>query len=1008
MSLRFSHTDDLNNPAAFTEVFPLSDKKFEDKKEKNEVFYRRKFKGKYKFINDKSNNISDFDFFFAFESDKNERCRERFIIVEEKCNGNWSVLHRGKFSMNDGDFDLDKCEIELKVKEVDRYSCIKEKKSEKFNILSVAPIVSTIAPQDTPFEFIACRVCDVPTPSCYSGPNPTSWRKFYEECTDIIPGTGGETSIKDIDDTPYECDINDTHATYFIDRPAGAFSDVDLFVYEIATATNTLIAGVNGGGGINSRKVSITETSGGFIAYSPVQTTNKVILYNIATTGSTTIYNPGTGTGSVSFLKIFNGKVAWIDTDVGGGLFMYDIGTATTKTVSLLTSIDTVNIDHNGTHLVYSEFASDELRIFEYSTAITTIIKTNAPINMLTLKILGNYVTFFDRNSRTFESYKISTSTLVVALLDLASDVVGSARINDLVSWNDRNSGKVYLYDLLTDTLTDTGEIEGDVNVESDIDMTVNYITYVSGTSNKVKYYDINTPSINLADTAPVGNSITRLVISSSETITYHIDGTSDIIRQFLIPLTIFASNITLTQNVDCMQKANNDLIVFVNRDGTGGNLDSRVSLITPAISNLTKIKIWFREIRTTLCIGGIPVQPIGAGWILEEDNCATLGTAKWVKVPPTIVSPNVQITPCICTPTVCSIPVPPAFPGNWLKIADCTKADPRSFWWELPSDITYDRGRLLKDVIEGMLAELCPDINGIVSNFFQWNPTISSNINYVTGLTNQVNHITIHQKSDIRDPNSTEPATIGNLKWKELVQMMRIMFEVYWFIDDNDVVHFEHISIIQGVQGLDLTQGKFNDFQKNNRRYAYDKFEMFRLESFEHQEQENIDFVGHDIEYKDVNGDFSLCVNDEDKENKLDKFTTDLILAQNNPVAIDRTGFYLLANTFDGATYRVILSQGVITNQLIVNSPLSWANLQESFLKWNRILDEGVVNRVFQPLNLPQRFKKQDKFKIPLCCDDGYKPEDFMSTSLGDDAEIETGLRDFKTNTLEIKLKYQ
>ena len=194
-SLRFWHTDDLSNETVdlenaigFTQVYPLGSKQFEDKIEKQEVFFRRNLKGKYKFINDSSNDIFDFDFFYGFELDDAERCKKRYILVEEFCRGNWEVIHRGKFSMSDVDYDIDRCEMEIKVKEVDRYSCVKENKDTKFNILSVGPVLSTTAPANAPYEFITCRPCDLS--NCYSGPNPSTWREFYEECSDNVPGTG--------------------------------------------------------------------------------------------------------------------------------------------------------------------------------------------------------------------------------------------------------------------------------------------------------------------------------------------------------------------------------------------------------------------------------------------------------------------------------------------------------------------------------------------------------------------------------------------------------------------------------------------------------------------------------------------------------------------------------------------------------------------------------------------------------------------------------------------------
>lgn len=45
-----------------------------------------------------------------------------------------------------------------------------------------------------------------------------------------------------------------------------------------------------------------------------------------------------------------------------------------------------------------------------------------------------------------------------------------------------------------------------------------------------------------------------------------------------------------------------------------------------------TTYRLYGRRREQTECVGGNPVPPIGGGWILLEDNCATDGTAIYVK----------------------------------------------------------------------------------------------------------------------------------------------------------------------------------------------------------------------------------------------------------------------------------------------------------------------------------------------------------------------------------------
>ena len=87
-----------------------------------------------------------------------------------------------------------------------------------------------------------------------------------------------------------------------------------------------------------------------------------------------------------------------------------------------------------------------------------------------------------------------------------------------------------------------------------------------------------------------------------------------------------------------------------------------------------------------------------------------------------------------------------------------------------------------------------------VVSDFFEWSPIgdtpgYVAGQNYVTGETNQVDHLVILQKSDAIDPTASNPATIGEITLKEMLQFMVETFRVYWIIDDDGNLRLEHIS---------------------------------------------------------------------------------------------------------------------------------------------------------------------------------------------------------------------
>ena len=90
-----------------------------------------------------------------------------------------------------------------------------------------------------------------------------------------------------------------------------------------------------------------------------------------------------------------------------------------------------------------------------------------------------------------------------------------------------------------------------------------------------------------------------------------------------------------------------------------------------------------------------------------------------------------------------------------------------------------------------------CP-IEGVRSDFFGWDapgdaPGYVAGENYVTGEVTQTEGLMMVQKSDVMDPSASNPATIGEMTFKEFMSMLRIMFDCYWDIDANGYIRIEH-----------------------------------------------------------------------------------------------------------------------------------------------------------------------------------------------------------------------
>jgi len=319
-------------------------------------------------------------------------------------------------------------------------------------------------------------------------------------------------------------------------------------------------------------------------------------------------------------------------------------------------------------------------------------------------------------------------------------------------------------------------------------------------------------------------------------------------------------------------------------------NSDYIITSGNPAIGQTLTVltsTTWIRELKYVPYVGGVWVTP-GATWT-DRGQVVVNGIyyRLYTRRPLDLVQPSYDY---VCYNVL-------QFGYEWNQFPDI--------------GVTYDRGRWLNDVIESF----ADDCNlSYSSSFFQ------DGINPVTGLTSQTDKLLLVQKSDAKDPTSTEQATIGNLTFAELERYCMKIFNVYWTIE-NGVLKFEHESYFDNVQGLDLTQSQYLDKAKN--KYAYRQLTRPEREVYKWAEQENTDFVGVPIIYDSRCAERGVI-----SETIIDKITTDVWYVQGTPSDISSEGFVLLAT--DGTD--VIVDSGVLTQLDYANAPLSWANLQDAF----------------------------------------------------------------------------
>ena len=286
-----------------------------------------------------------------------------------------------------------------------------------------------------------------------------------------------------------------------------------------------------------------------------------------------------------------------------------------------------------------------------------------------------------------------------------------------------------------------------------------------------------------------------------------------------------------------------------------------------------------------------------------------------------------------------------------------------------------YDRNFWLVDVIEYLADKV--HTGATVTSTFLNNAT-----NPVTLDVNKYRYLTLAQKSDIKRPNSTNPATVGNLSFNGLMFMLR-MFNLFWAFDGT-TVRIEHYSYWQGSSGLNLITQAIS--QRQN-KYSYVKETMPMYEKFAFMEADDTNYTEHIISYD------SNCV-DKGKTNELSfNITTNLDYIYNcvNSIggfvesSISDEGWVILANSLSGGNYYVYY--GVAYNNAFAsnNYVCSWSYLLRTLFMHGRVLISGEINGT--PIDFISTIKtKRQEIKAVVCYEDNYDPEDYITTELGED----------------------
>lgn len=309
----------------------------------------------------------------------------------------------------------------------------------------------------------------------------------------------------------------------------------------------------------------------------------------------------------------------------------------------------------------------------------------------------------------------------------------------------------------------------------------------------------------------------------------------------------------------------------------------------------------------------------------------------------------------------------PPPYGSGWTHISG-------NDWWRCPDAAEidagkFDQGRNFSDVLEYLISELDCGLT-LRSHFLGINATHAappSNIAYTFSDANY-QAIQIHQKSDIKRPDATNPAQsfVWKMSLKKLLEDLRTMWQLEWKIDGTDFI-LEHVTYFDAVTGLDVSQ--------RNIRLEYGKREG-GAPSAEYFYWADADatftatHLGSPIDYGDCG--------EGRKDYRLNYFSNDVfyIRTVQNQEEIADQGFCLIATELiDGE------------NQIIDgNAVLGWEQIHENLFKFNRFFASGTMNGTADvAFDNPRKTRNLEPFELKVCCDDNFDPSEIINTPVGD-----------------------
>jgi len=385
----------------------------------------------------------------------------------------------------------------------------------------------------------------------------------------------------------------------------------------------------------------------------------------------------------------------------------------------------------------------------------------------------------------------------------------------------------------------------------------------------------------------------------------------------------------------------------------------------------------YIRQIYTSTCLAGVPVEPCGDDWILIDDNCPTDSTYARA-VPVGLLTEQ-----------------PPNVSYLYQAIADVRGG--AEFDGENYNSIAISNGVLLSEIF----AVCLPCGLSVVSDFFSIDGDATHPVNdvYTSALANLTNLI-VFQKSDVKRASATNDATNGKWTIENLLGSLKAQFGIEFRISGT-TLRIEHTSYFEEANGEDLTATQPARLTGTN-KYGYASDKQISEEKWKFMETTRSVFEGVPYMYS--------CFRNEDRQKKeyaIPDTNNDVASLIALPDSFADAGFVFVNACESGGEYYITSYTSALTGELLLNGHLSIPNLMRTYHTYNRPRLTGTWDGDPVVFDSAAKVKTQVPFSFTVCAEDfvAYDESLLVRTGLGW-MRIESGTYDAASGTFSVGVR--